>query len=356
MNIVIKNKNVKIAAKVFSILLIISLFAQVLTGCTTRADSRADIESNFDTESKAEADSDVEAETNVDDEAITDNEFFYSFTDSLGNTVNLKEKPERVISLVGSYAETWILAGGELVGVTDDVISQRNMEVPSETQIVGTIKEPNLEEVIALSPDFVLLTPDVESHVKIAETLDKTGICYAFFKVEHFEEYLDMLKICTDITGNQALYEENGLAVQEQIEDVLSKIDKENNPKILFIRAFSSGAKAKDDDNFACRILDELETENIASKHETLLEELSIEEIIQEDPDYIFVVTMGDSEKAVQALKDGIEKNPAWKDLSAVRNDRYIVLPKELFHYKPNARWGESYEYVAKVLYPDKFE
>ena len=29
-------------------------------------------------------------------------------------------------------------------------------------------------------------------------------------------------------------------------------------PEILFIRAFSSGAKAKDDDNFACRILDDL--------------------------------------------------------------------------------------------------
>jgi iron complex transport system substrate-binding protein len=81
-----------------------------------------------------------------------------------------------------------------------------------------------------------------------------------------------------------------------------------------------------------------------------------MEVIIQEDPDYIFVVTMGDSEKALQALQDGIEKNPAWSDLSAVKNDRFIVLPKELFHYKPNARWGESYEYVAKILYPDKFE
>lgn len=36
---------------------------------------------------------------------------YYSFTDSLGNTVNFKDKPQRVVSLVGSYAETWILAG-----------------------------------------------------------------------------------------------------------------------------------------------------------------------------------------------------------------------------------------------------
>jgi iron complex transport system substrate-binding protein len=65
---------------------------------------------------------------------------------------------------------------------------------------------------------------------------------------------------------------------------------------------------------------------------------------------------MGDSEKALKALQDGIAKNPAWSNLTAVKNDRFVVLPKELFHYKPNARWGESYEYVAKILYPDKFE
>ena len=40
------------------------------------------------------------------------------------------------------------------------------------------------------------------------------------------------------------------------------------------------------------------------------------------------------------------------EQLVSSENDRFVVLPKELFHYKPNARWGESYEYVAKILYP----
>lgn len=333
MNIVFKSRrfndnygrrNFKTAVKILCILLIISLFAQVLTGC--KAQPAADIK------------------------------YYYSFTDSLKNTVDLKDKPQRVVSLVGSYAETWILAGGNLTGVTNDVISERKMDLPNGTKIVGTIKDPNVEEIIALSPDFVLLSTDIESHVKISETLRKSNIPFAFFKVEHFEDYIDMLKICTDITGNKELYEKNGLAVKKQIDAVLSKIHKKNNPDILFIRAFSSGAKAKNDDNMACRILNDLGTVNIASKHKSLLEDLSIEEIIQEDPDYIFVVTMGDSKEALKALKDGIEKNPAWSDLSAVKNNRYIVIPKELFHYKPNARWGESYEYAAKILYPDQFK
>ena len=62
---------------------------------------------------------------------------------------------------------------------------------------------------------------------------------------------------------------------------------------------------------------------------------------------------MGDSQKAVDALISGIEANPAWNSLTAVKNGRYLVLPKDLFHYKPNAKWGESYAYLARILYPD---
>lgn len=314
-------------AKLSLLLLVLSIFTILLSGCQTEVESDAE-----------------------------STQYYYTFTDSLDNTVNLVDKPQRVVSLVGSYAETWILAGGDLVGVTNDVVTERNLDLPEDTGLVGTIKDPNIEEVIALSPDFVLLSPDIENHLNTSEILKKSEIPYAFFKVEHFEDYLNMLDVCTDITGNMDLYEENGLAVQEQIDDVLSKIHNKNNPQILFIRAFSSGAKAKHDDNMACRILNELGTINIASKHKSLLEDLSIEEIIEEDPEYIFVVTMGDSQEALDALKDGIEKNPAWSELSAVKNDRYLVLPKELFHYKPNARWGESYEYIAEILHPNEFK
>ncbi|NLM43559.1 MAG: ABC transporter substrate-binding protein [Clostridiales bacterium] len=284
-------------------------------------------------------------------------EAYYTFTDSLGNSVVLEEKPERVVSLVGSYAETWILAGGEVIGATDDVIKENRLEVPDEIRIVGTVKDPNVEEILSLSPDLVLLSPDIENHLKITEILEEANIAHAYFKVEYFEDYLNMLDICTDITGNKDLYEQNGLKVKEGIEDILSNVKKDNpnKPTVLFVRAFSSGAKAKKDDNLTCKMLEDLGTVNIANKHPSLLEELSFEEIIVEDPDYIFVTTMGNTEKAIEALKNGIEKNPAWSNLTAVKNDRYIILPKELFHYKPNAKWGESYRYLAEIIYPEIF-
>ena len=70
---------------------------------------------------------------------------------------------------MGSYAETWILAGGEIIGVTDDVIQEGRLELSDEISIVGTVKDPSIEEILSLSPDFILLSPDIENHV------DKNG-------------------------------------------------------------------------------------------------------------------------------------------------------------------------------------
>ena len=56
---------------------------------------------------------------------------------------------------------------------------------------------------------------------------------------------------------------------------------------------------------------------------------------------------------ALDALAQGIQQNPAWSSLSAVQNGRYVILPEDLFHYKPNKRWGESYGYLANILYPE---
>ena len=79
-----------------------------------------------------------------------------------------------------------------------------------------------------------------------------------------------------------------------------------------------------------------------------------MEEIIAADPDFILLTTMGASDDAAVAfMAETFEADPAWQELSAVQNGRYVLLPRDLFHYKPNARWGESYAYLADILYPD---
>ncbi len=263
----------------------------------------------------------------------------------------------RVVSLYGSYAEAWLLAGGELVGVTKDAVEDRDLGLPEDIAIVGSVKEPNAEAVIALEPDLVILNADSSGQVEIVDVLENAGITCEAFQVDTFEDYDAMMQRFTQLTGRDDLYDENVAKVAEQIEDAKTNAALSSNlPDVLLMRAFSTGIKAKTDDELAGVILKDLNAHNIADDHPSMLEDLSLEEIIQADPDYIFVTTMGDEQKALDYLDSLIQGNPAWQELSAVKEGRYVVLPKDLFHYKPNNRWGESYEYLGKILYPTLFE
>lgn len=53
---------------------------------------------------------------------------------------------------------------------------------------------------------------------------------HAYFKTNTFDEYLAMLRTFCDMTGREDLYEQNGLAVQQQISDVLELVQNAKLP------------------------------------------------------------------------------------------------------------------------------
>lgn len=322
--------------------------ALLLTGCTavSTTESTSQTVSQVDSPSSApeSASSQLESAGEV------------SITDSNGSQITLDTSAPRVVAAYSSFAEAWLLAGGELCGVTQDALEQRDLGLPEDIAVVGTVKEPNAEEIIALEPDLVLLASDITAQAEIRDVLENAGLACAFFQVDTFADYAFMMEQLCAITGREDLYEENVTQVGQQIEEAQANAAlSSTRPNVLLIRAFSTGIKAKTDDELAGAILKDLGAHNIADDHPSMLEDLSLEEVIAADPDYIFVTTMGDEQKALDYLNGLIQQNPAWSELSAVKEDRYVVLPKDLFHYKPNNRWGESYQYLGEILYPELF-
>ena len=265
---------------------------------------------------------------------------------------SLEAQPLRVVSLYGSYAEAWQLAGGTLVGVTEDAVTERGMELGENIQIIGTVKEPNLELVIALEPDLVLLSADIASHAAAAQTLTAAGIPYCISQVDSFADFAEMMDEFTLLTGRRDVYDSLIPPMQAQIDEIIAKAAVQGHPTVLLLRAFSTGVKVKGRDNLAGIMLEDLGCVNIAERQPSLLEELTLEAIIAENPAYVLISVMGaDTDAALQSVEQTLGRNPAWQALDAVREGRVYVLPKELFHYKPNARWGESYAYLAHILY-----
>ena len=258
---------------------------------------------------------------------------------------------ERVVSLYGSFSEAWVQAGGELAGVTDDAIEERGLDLP-DAQLIGTTKTPNLELVIALEPDWVILSADVAAQVSAMQVLEQAGLQCEAFRVDTWQDYAAMMDVFTRKTGRRDLYEQIIPPMEKEINAIIAKASMHPSPKVLLLRAYSSGAKAKGADNLAGVMLSDLGCVNVVDLHPSLLEELSLEAIVTEDPDWILVSVMGgDEEAAMHALNESLGQNPAFQALTAVQEGRLRVLPRDLFHYKPNARWAESYAYLYEMLF-----
>ena len=277
---------------------------------------------------------------------------YFTFTDSEGEIVELSHKPQKTAVLFSSLAECWIEAGGE-VYVTVGESVERGL-VKEETELVdkGAGKTVDTEKLISLEPDFVICSADIASHRDVASALKKAKIPVAMLRMDTFEDYLTILRTLTKITGKTENYEQFGENAKSEIEKIISNGKRENNPKILFVRSGSSysSAKAKKaEDNFAAKILEDLGCVNIADKAETLLDNLSAEVILKENPQYIFVSVMGDYDNSKAYMQELLAKKE-YASLDAVKNGRVYFLPKELFQYKPCGRWAESYRYISSIL------
>lgn len=259
--------------------------------------------------------------------------------------------PQRVVSLYGSYAEAWAQAGGTLVGATEDAVSERGMDLGT-AQIIGTTKAPNLERILALDPDLVILSLDIAAQVSAAEVLEAAGVPCAAFRVDTWQDYARMMDVFTALTGRRDLYEAIVPPMEAAIGETIASAQAQNAPTVLLLRAYSTGVKAKADDNLAGAMLEDLGCVNIAAREPSLLEELTLEAIVVEDPDCIFISVMGgDEEAALAVVEETLGQNPAWQGLTAVKEGRVYVLPRDLFHYKPNARWAESYAFLYELLF-----
>lgn len=281
-----------------------------------------------------------------------------TFVDDTGTEVTV-DNPQRVVACMGSFASVWELAGGTLVGASDDAFTLSNYDLTSENvQKVGDFSNPNLESIIALEPDFVIMTSGTggrggnSSQAELKAAIEASGIPVACFQVTTFDDYLRMLRTCCDITGRDDLYQKNGQETADRVEAVKAKVPADKSSTALVLTTYSGGTRVQSSSTMTGAMLADLGVKNLADENRSLLKDFSLESVIEMNPDFIFVVPMGnDNAAAMKALEDQTAANPAWATLSAVENGRYITLDPHLFQYKPNERWDQSYQVLFDALY-----
>lgn len=281
----------------------------------------------------------------------------YTFTDDLGREVTV-ESYERVATLLGSYADMWILAGGDVCAAPDDAFVDLDLPLGEDTVNLGETKRLSLELLLSADPDFVLASTNTSQHLEWQSSLEGAGITVAYFDVSCFDDYLRVLKACTDITGQPERYTQYGTDIQKEINEILDKNAGKSAPTVLSMRASATSIRAKGNSgNVLGEMLESFGCANIADTDDSLLENLSLESIMLMNPDLILIVQSGDD---IQGTQENIEnmfrENPLWNELDAVKNGQVHVLDKHLYNLKPNARWAEAYEELERLLYPGSEE
>lgn len=254
--------------------------------------------------------------------------------------------PKNVVALSKSCAQMWILGGGKIAGTTDDALE---LEDAKDAVSVGTLTTASLEAIISVNPELVLLTLDIPVHKTLNANLKSLGYKTYVVDVKNFSDYEKVMKDFTGMTGRSDLYRKNVEDVKEEIQKIISSAKKNFGKTYYFIRVSSAKNKVLKD-HFGNEIFQNLGLKSIVTD-DSLLDEYSVEQLLVQDPDYIFVVTQGNERKAMESFKASYESSPVWKELKAVKENHVVILPKSLFNYKPNDRWAEAYRVAYKGIY-----
>lgn len=341
---------------IISLVLVLVLISLSLIGCRQEAKLEDQVQETIVEEDKVnEA---VTKEPTADEYGIVIDEDTVTFVDGRGEEIRLNKKPERPIVLFASFVDIWVRNGGELVGMVEPS-NDYYFPGTEDVETLGKQGSISLEKVISLEPDLVVLSSNSSKHLDMIPALEANNIPVMALDYKFKEDYYKISKIFAAINDRMDLYEQDTQMVKDKIDEIMDMVPTDKEVKVLIIMATSNSIGANNSETTIGEMFKDLGTINIAdgSNEKLSSKNFSLETILEEDPDFIFVQTMGSDMEAIEErLVNDVKSNPAWSTLSAVKNDRYIVLDSKLYTYKANHRYAEAYENLAKILYPEVFK
>lgn len=272
-------------------------------------------------------------------------------TDHADREVGFTEPPRRIVSLVQGDMEIVHKLGAEVVGrptISSDVISEELRDVPE----VGTAHEVDFEKVVSLKPDLVIGSASL--NVKDATTAEALGLKMFLTNSNSYDKILDVIEMYGEILDRQ----KEATALIDEIEETKATVAARpvsEQIKALIIYGTPESFMAALPTSLSGNLLEIAGAENIASQLPGIdnypdYAQLSMERVIEGNPDVIYFITHGDPEAVKDKFKQELKSNPSWENMTAFEQDQFIFLPYELFGTNPGSRVVESLEYLRESL------
>ncbi len=268
-----------------------------------------------------------------------------SCIDETGRTVNIPASPHKIVSLAPDITEILFALGLEkkIAGVT---IFSDYPESASKKAKIGSYMNLSLEKIVSLNPDLIIGTTNGNRKEAILK-LEKAGYPVYVVNPMCLKDIFIMIDTIGTITGKESEAQKIVAAMENQVNHIVSMTEKLDKPKVLILfdtDPFISAGK----ETVYHELIALAGGHNIAGQSPVKYPRLSMETVINEQPDIIIIPSMKKDTKI-----DGVIKTwKPWCDIPAVKNGRIHIINSDLTdRFSP--RITEGLEQLAVIIHPE---
>ena len=269
-----------------------------------------------------------------------------------GQTYTVPKDPQKIAVLSNSVLSMLYAVDGKAISrvSTTDALPPEIEALP----VLGQTANINMEQLLGLNPDLVLGLEN--QHKKYESQLQSSKIPTVLINYDGIKDNVPLIKFLGALTNHEDKATTLANTYESNVNKVKDSVKAQQPARVAILRATGKGVTAETDAAITASMVKDLGMTNVVSTHldkattdKTV--PYSLETLAADDPDIIFVVTMGKEEEITKAMKQAMTDNPAWANLKAVQNNRVVYLPSKLFLLNPGLQTPEAMARLVKEAY-----
>jgi iron complex transport system substrate-binding protein len=265
-------------------------------------------------------------------------------TDEVGRQVTVPDHPRRIVCLAPSLTETvYALEDGDaVVGVTNyTTFVAGAQQKPS----VGELLNPSLEKVVALRPDLVLATEEVNTRESV-EQLERYKIPVYVVDPKGLSGILNSVRDIGAAIDHQQVADTLASDLGRRWKAVAARVQNLRRPTILVV-IWPDPVISAGKNTFISEAINAAGGRSATDDISQDWPQISMEAVVRRAPEFLLI----GAHKSITA--DRLRRQPGWKEVAAVQQNRIIYIDERLEHSSPVL--FDALEELAGKLHPDAF-
>ncbi|MGA2526616.1 MAG: cobalamin-binding protein [Smithellaceae bacterium] len=265
-------------------------------------------------------------------------------TDEIGRKINIKESPQRIVSLAPGITETlWALnLDDKIVGVT--TFCNWPPQARQKPR-VGGFTNPSIEKIVSLKPDLIIATADGNRKETIQQ-LERIGLSVYVTNPSDTDGILKSILHIGEITNREKDASKLVEKLQKRLNNITAQINHKSKPRVFFQIGLEPVITAGRG-TLINEVIERAGGINVAGLDTARYPRYSAEGIMGASPDIILFAPMaGDKEFA--AGKSFWQK---FKGVPAVDNNRIYPIDTDLIS-RASPRIVDAIEKMALIFHP----